>query len=158
MLTPSMSNGSAVRRGCSAFSDFVWTAILSSHLIRRELQSAFDLANQIVSLVDRVQDFGLLVEAHLAQGNSLFLFGKLTPALENKERAIGHYDHHRDRDQAFLYGLDSGVFCLARAAWIRALLGHNDQASREMDEVLTLAHEPSHALLSRRFDLRGQCP
>jgi hypothetical protein len=53
-------------------------------IIRRELQPAFELAQQLVSLAESVQDSGLLVEAHLAQGNSLFLFGKLIPALEHR--------------------------------------------------------------------------
>ena len=45
-----------------------------------------------MKLAESVQDSALLVEAHLAQGNSLFLFGKLMPALEHFERAISLYD------------------------------------------------------------------
>ena len=117
----------------------------SFHLIRGELQPAFELAQQLVSLAESVQDSGLLVEAHLAQGNSLFLFGKLIPALEHFERAISLYDPQTHHVHAFLYGLDPGVFCLVRTAWLLELLGHSDQASKRMGEAVALAHRQSHA-------------
>ena len=54
----------------------------SFHLIRGELQPAFALGQQLLSLAENARDSGLLVEAHLALGNSLFLFGKLAPVFE----------------------------------------------------------------------------
>jgi predicted ATPase len=85
------------------------------------------------------------VEAHLAQGNSLFPFGKLIPALEHFERAISLYDPKTHHVHAFVYGLDPGVFCLGRTAWILELLGHSDQASKRIEEALALAHRQTHA-------------
>ncbi len=117
----------------------------SFHLIRAELQPAFELAQQLVSLAENMQDSALLVEAHLAQGNSLFLFGKLRPALEHFERAISLYDPQTHHAHALIYGLDPGVFCLARSAWLLELLGHSDQASKKIEEALALAHRQSHA-------------
>jgi class 3 adenylate cyclase/predicted ATPase len=117
----------------------------SFHLVRAELQPAFELAQQLVSLAESVKDSGLLVEAYLAQGNSLFLFGKLIPALEHFERAISLYDPQTHHAHAFVYGLDPGVFCLARTAWLLELLGHSDQASKRLGEAVALAHGQSHA-------------
>ena len=117
----------------------------SFHLIRAELQPAFELAQQLRSVAESVQDSGLLVEAHLAQGNSLFLFGKLIPGLEHLERAISLYDPQAHHAHAFLYGLDPGVFCLARAAWILQLIGHSKQASKKVGEAVALAQRQSHA-------------
>jgi predicted ATPase len=117
----------------------------SFHLIRGELQSAFELAQQLVSLAESVQDSGLLVEAHLAQGNSLFLFGKLIPALQHFERAISLYDPQKHHVHTFVYGLDPGVFCLGRTAWILELLGQPEQSSKRMGETFALAHNQSHA-------------
>ena len=93
-----------------------------------------------MSLAESVQDSGLLVEAHLAQGNSLFLFGKLIPALQHFERAISLYDPQKHHVHTFVYGLDPGVFCLGRTAWVLELLGHSDQASKRMGETFALAH------------------
>jgi predicted ATPase len=117
----------------------------SFHLVRGELQPAFELAQQLVSLAESVQDSGLLVEAHLAQGNSLFLFGKLIPALEHFERAITLYDPQKHHVHTLVYGLDPGVFCLGRTAWVLELLGRSDQASKRMGETFALAHSQSHA-------------
>jgi class 3 adenylate cyclase/predicted ATPase len=117
----------------------------SFHLIRGELHPAFDLAQQLTSLAESAQDSGLLVEAHLAQGNSLFLFGQFIPALVHIERAIAVYDPQKHHVHAFLYGLDPGVFCLAKSAWLLALLGRLDQASKKVGEALALAHQQSHA-------------
>jgi len=117
----------------------------SFHLVRGELQPAFELAQQLVSLAESVQDSGLLVEAHLAQGNSLFLLGKLIPGLEHMERAISLYDPQTHHVHAFIYGLDPGVFCLARAAWFLAVLGYPDQASKRLGEALALAQKQRHA-------------
>jgi class 3 adenylate cyclase len=113
----------------------------SFHLIRGELQPAFDLAQQLVSLAESAQDSGLLVEAHLAQGNSLFLFGKLILALEHMELVIGLYDPQAHHVHAFLYGLDPGVFCLARSAWLLELIGHSDHASKRMGEALAFSSQ-----------------
>ncbi len=117
----------------------------SFHLIRGELQPAFDLAQQLVRLAESMQDYGLLVEAHLAQGNSLFLFGKLVSALEHFERAISLYDPQKHHVHAFVYGLDPQVFCFGRSAWILELLGYSDQALKKMGEAVALAHRQSHA-------------
>ncbi len=120
----------------------------SFHLIRAELHPAFDLAQQLTSVAESVQDSGLLVEAHLAQGNSLFLFGKFIPALAHTERALALYDPQKHHVHAFLYGLDPGVFCLGRIAWLLTFLGHLDRAAKKNEEALALAHQQPHAFSS----------
>jgi predicted ATPase len=117
----------------------------SFHLIRGELQPAFAFGQQLLSLAEDAHDSGLLVEAHLALGNSLFLFGKLTPALKHFEQAISLYDPKTHHVHTLTYGLDPGVLCLVRSAWILELLGYSDQASKKMEEALASAHKQSHA-------------
>jgi predicted ATPase/class 3 adenylate cyclase len=117
----------------------------SFHLVRAELQEARELGEQLLSLSETIGDAGLSLEANLAQGNTLFLFGEFTPALENMERAFALYDRLKYKANAFLYGIDPGVLCLARITWILALLGYRDQASQKMSETLALAHQQSHA-------------
>jgi tetratricopeptide (TPR) repeat protein len=136
----------------------------SFHLVRGELHPAFELAQQLMSVAKSVQESGLLVEAHLAQGSSLFLFGRFIPALEHMERAIALYDPQKHHVHAFVYGIDPGVFSLGRSAWILATLGHLDQASKKVGETLALAHQQSHAfslaialvLVSPVHTLRGE--
>jgi hypothetical protein len=95
----------------------------SFYLVRAELQEARELGEQLLSLSNTIGDAGLSLEANLAQGNTLFLFGEITPALENMERAFALYDRLKYKAHAFLYGIDPGVLCLARITWILALLG-----------------------------------
>jgi len=117
----------------------------SYHLVRAELREAHDLGEQLLSLSETIQDTGLALEANLAHGNTLFLLGDLISALEFLKRAIALYDPQKHHVHAFLYGLDPGVFCLGRVAWILALLGYRDQATKKMSEAFALAQQQSHA-------------
>jgi predicted ATPase len=117
----------------------------SFHLIRGELQPAFALGQQLLSLAEDARDPGLLVEAHLALGNSLFLFGKFAPALQQFEQAISLYDPKTHHVHTLTYGLDPGVFCLGRTAWLLELLGRSALASKRIAETLAQAHGQSHA-------------
>jgi predicted ATPase len=87
----------------------------------------------------------LSLEANLAHGNTLLFFGELIPALGSFERALALYDPQKHHVHAFLYGLDPGVFCLARVAWIFAFLGRWDQASKKIAEAFALAQQQPHA-------------
>jgi predicted ATPase len=69
----------------------------------------------------------------------------MLPGLEHTERAIRLYDPLTHHVHAFTYGLDPGVFCLARAAWLLAVLGYPDQASKKLEEALALAQKQRHA-------------
>jgi predicted ATPase/class 3 adenylate cyclase len=117
----------------------------SFHLVRGELGIARDLGEQLLSLSEGIEDAGLYLEAKMAQGNTLFLYGEFVPALECIEQAFAIYDPRKHHDHTFLYGLDPGVFCLARIAWIFALLGHWERAAEKISEALVLAHRQSHA-------------
>ncbi len=118
----------------------------SFHLVRGELRQAGALAEQLVTLAESEQDSGFLLEAHLAQGNSLFLLGELIAALENFERAVALYDPEKHRVHAFVYGLEPGGFCLQRIAWGLWLLGYPDRALQKIGEALASAHQATHPL------------
>ena len=117
----------------------------SFHLIRGELQPAFELAQQLVSLAESVQDSGLLVEAHLAQGNSLFLFGKLILPWSTSSGPSAFTTLRHITLMHFSTGWIPECFASPgqRGSW--QLLGHSDQASKKIEEALALAHRQSHA-------------
>jgi DNA-binding winged helix-turn-helix (wHTH) protein/predicted ATPase len=118
----------------------------SFHLVRGELRRASELAEQLLSVAESALDSGFLVEAHLAQGNSLFFAGEFIPALEHLERAVALYDPQKHGSHALLYGLDPGMFCRSRIAWALALLGYPDRASQKIGEALASAHQATHPL------------
>jgi predicted ATPase/class 3 adenylate cyclase len=116
----------------------------SYHFVRGELRPALELAQQLVSSAESLQDSGLLVEAHLARGNSHFILGELLPALDHFERAVTIYDPRKHHNHAFLYGLDPGVFCLGRIGFGLTLHGYPDRGLQKTDEAIALAQQRRH--------------
>jgi predicted ATPase len=111
----------------------------------RELRMACELAEQLLSLAQRVQDPVLLLEAHDALGQTFSCLGELAPARPHLEKVIALYDRQQHHSLAFLYGgEDPGVTCLYHAARILWSLGYQEQALGRSHEALTLAQELSH--------------
>jgi predicted ATPase len=114
------------------------------YTVRGELRTAHELAEQLVTLAQNLRDLGLLLEAHLSLGITLFYRGELPLARIHLEQAIALYDPQQHRAHAFIYGQDSGMASLsyvARALW---LLGYPDLALQRSQEALTLVRELSH--------------
>jgi predicted ATPase len=112
--------------------------------VRGELQTAHELAEQLLRLAQRVHDPALLVEAHNVLGDTLFQLGEFAAAREHSEQSLALYDAQQRHALAFLYGYDPRVFCLARVALSLWVLGYPDQALKRSQEALTLAQELSH--------------
>jgi predicted ATPase len=111
---------------------------------RAELQTARELAEQLFSLAQRVQDTAFLLEAHRVMGQTMFWLGEMAPARSHFEQGMALYDPQRHRSHAFLYGQDPGVICRSFAAWPIWVLGYPDQALQSIHEALTLSQEFTH--------------
>jgi predicted ATPase len=112
--------------------------------VRAELQTARELAEQLLSLAQRVQDPALLLEAHRVLGETLITLGKLAAGREHVEQGLALYDPPQHRALAFLYdGVDPGVVSLSLAALAAWFLGYPDQALNRSHEAQTLAQEVS---------------
>src|SRR5262249_12820883 len=117
----------------------------SVYLVRGEIQTAHELGEQLLSLAESVQDLGLLLEARIALGNTLFLRGDLALAQPQFEHALVFYDPQQHRSHAFVYGLDPRVFGLVRTGQILWFLGYPDQALQKTHDALAFARESSHS-------------
>ena len=111
---------------------------------RAELQTARELAEQLFSLAQRVQDTAFLLEAHRVMGMTMFWLGEMAPARAHLEQGMALYDPQQHRPHAFVYGTDPGVACRSFAAWPIWALGYPDQALQSIHEALTLAQELTH--------------
>ncbi|HEV8711510.1 MAG TPA: hypothetical protein VGX03_01620, partial [Candidatus Binatia bacterium] len=112
---------------------------------RAEQQTARDLAEQLLTLAQSVQDPALLLEAHYVLGATLWALGELAPAREHLEQSIALYNPRQHHSSAFTYGeQDPGVICRADIACILWLLGYPDQALKRSHQALTLTQELSH--------------
>ena len=110
------------------------------YIVRTEFQTARELAEQCLTLAQRVQDPLLLVPSYSALGETLWWLGEFAPAQEHLEQGIALYDPQQHHSLAFLYGgYDHGVSSLSNAASVLWYLGYPDQALKRSHEALTLA-------------------
>ena len=111
---------------------------------RGELRTSYEIAKQLLTLAQSVQDSAYLLVAHQALGTTLFYAGELSQAREHLAQGKALYDPQQHRAHAILYGQDPGVVCLSFASRTLWLLGYPDQALQRSQEALTLARELSH--------------
>ena len=114
------------------------------YLIRRELRTARELAEQLLTLAQRAQDPALLQQAHSALAGALVHLGAFSATHAHLQQGLALYDPQQHRGLAFRLGYDLGVFFLAymtRPLW---LLGYPDQALQRSHEALTLAQDLAH--------------
>jgi predicted ATPase len=110
--------------------------------VRKEFYKARELGEQYLTMAQRTEDAGLLVDAYYVLGLTLFYLGELPAARAHFEQGLALYDPQRSRASAPL--LDSGVACLAFLTLVLAMLGYPAQALQRSHASLTLAHELSH--------------
>ena len=113
-------------------------------MVRAELQTTRELAEQLFNLAKRVQDHALLLEAYRVLGLTMFWLGEMAPARAHLEQGMALYDPQQHRSHAFVYGQDPGVACRSLAAWPIWMLGYPDQALQSINDALTLAQELTH--------------
>ncbi len=114
------------------------------YVMRGELQTARELGEQMLSLVQRIQDPAGLGNAHITLGNALFFLGEWDSARTHLEQGIVLYNPQQHRSQGLLNATHLGVFGRSRLAQILWYLGYPDQALQRSQEALTLARELSH--------------
>ena len=110
---------------------------------RGELQTARELAEQMMRLAQSVQERYLLSLAHVRLGLILYLRGEFPSARTHLEQAIALYDpqkHLRHSDRT----VEPGVDYLSYASWSLWFLGYPDQALKRSREAVALAEGLSH--------------
>ncbi len=114
------------------------------YLVRADLTTARELAEQLLRVAESAADSALLVEAHYAIADTLFWLGELSDARTHFEQAISGYDLHEHRSLALRYGEDPKVTSLSYLSWTLWNLGYADQARRVSQEAVALATQLSH--------------
>ncbi|MEJ2101544.1 MAG: AAA family ATPase [Desulfobacterales bacterium] len=114
------------------------------YMVRAELQTMRELAEQLFGLAQRVQDPALLLEAHRVLGPAMFWLGEPAPARKHLEQGMALYDPRQHCSHALVYGQDPGVACLSFSVWPKWVLGYPDQALRNIHEALALARKLTH--------------
>ncbi len=123
-------------------SQVLW-GLWTFHLLRAELGTAREIAEEFLRLAERLPYPGLAMRGHLAMDVTFMHLGEFAPAMEHFEKALSLYDSERHLDDAFRYTQNPGVGTRCHAAWALWFLGQPDQALDRMQEALTLARELS---------------
>jgi predicted ATPase len=109
-------------------------------ILRAELRTAYELAQQLFSLAQRLHDPTLLPEAHRTLGEPLAWLGEFAMARTHLEQGVVCYAPQEHRSH-YAVGLDPGVTCHIFAALALWPLGYVDQAEHHMQAALAAAHE-----------------
>jgi predicted ATPase len=120
--------------------------LLSFHVVRAELQSAWDVGMQLLDLAQHQCDPAYLLVAHWALGQTAMFLGDFIPARDHLEQGLSLYSPQHDNSLDFLLGFpgDLGVFCLCFVSHALWHLGYPEQALKRIQEALTLAQNLAH--------------
>jgi predicted ATPase len=114
------------------------------YVARPQFQTARDLGETLLRLVQPVDDPALAVIAHYALGTTWLWCGALPVARTHLEEGIARYTPDQRHATVFRIGQDPGVACRTFTAMTLWLLGSPDQAVARLHDALVLAHELSH--------------
>ena len=109
-------------------------------ILRAELRTAYELAQQLFSLAQRLHDATLLPEAYRALGEPLAWLGEFAMARTHLEQGVACYTPHEHRSH-YADWIDPGVSCHIFAALALWPLGDVDQAQHHMQAALAAAQE-----------------
>jgi predicted ATPase len=115
---------------------------------RGELPTARELAEELLTLAQTVQDSTLLLQAHARLGEALLHMGEPVASREHLEQGIALCNPQQHRSHAFRSEGVPEVIFRSLAAVNLWVLGYPDQALKRTHEALALAQE-----LSRPFGL-----
>jgi serine/threonine protein kinase/predicted ATPase len=116
------------------------------HLVRGDLRPSVDLAADGMTLAQRLNDPGVLMEALFMQGATMFYRAQFAEARVCYETAVAGYDdRERTRFWATHTGHNAGVTHRCYLALVLWHLGYPDQALRLDRETQELARTIGHA-------------
>jgi DNA-binding winged helix-turn-helix (wHTH) protein/predicted ATPase len=113
------------------------------HILRAELGTALQIAEDFLRMAERLQYAGLAMRGQMALEISYTHLGEYGRAVEHFEKASLLYDPELHRDDAFLYALNPGIAMRCFASWSLWFLGRPDQALQRIQQALALARELS---------------
>jgi class 3 adenylate cyclase/predicted ATPase len=111
------------------------------YLLRAELETARDLAGQLLLLAESRNDPDIRTMAHSGMGVVLFYLGEFASTLAHLQQGIKLHDPRRQRVLAIQ---DPGVACLGWSAVALWIQGHPDQALERGWSAVELARGLAH--------------
>ncbi len=123
----------------------VLRGLLMYYTARGDIQTAFQLGEQLLRLALAQPDPAPLMLAHQQMGILLCVRGEFASAQTHHTRVLAIYDSlPRHGDLVMRFGTDLGSVCHSYLAWELWQLGYPDQALQHSREANTLAQKVSH--------------
>jgi serine/threonine protein kinase/tetratricopeptide (TPR) repeat protein len=123
--------------------------------VRGQIETALQLAQQMLQLAEESEDTALSLEANYALGDTLFWAGDFERSLRHLEEALKLYDRPKHHSLAFVYGgYDPAVASMAFSSWDLWMLGYPEKAVARSEESLVLAnalHQPFSQAIALAF-------
>jgi len=114
------------------------------NLVRSQLQTSRQLAQECLTLAQQVDKTAFLMEAHRMLDETAFYLGEFSHARQHFEQSLALYDPQEHRAHAEVYGQDPGVALLSHGCCILWHLGYPDQALKRSQEAIALAEAQEH--------------
>ena len=114
-----------------------------SYQARGELQTARELAEQLLIIAQSLPNRALLSDAHRALGMAWYFLGELARARTHLEQSMALYDPLRHGMPVIQADRGLGLACFNFGAWALWLLGYLEQALQRSQQGLSLADELS---------------
>jgi predicted ATPase len=132
------------------------------YVVRGAHEMAWESAERLLTLAQRLGDRIYQLEAHRALGTTLFFRGQLPAALAHLQQAMALYEPEPPQMSSVLG--DPQVSCLIYAARALWCLGYPDQSLARGQQALALAQRLSHpynlvwsqSFISDLYHLRGE--
>lgn len=109
-----------------------------------ELNKSYGIAEECLEIGKKSQNPDIILQAHVAMGNTKYWMGDLEEAYEHMEKVYKLYDENQQKYYLLLYGQDPRVLALMFTSLSSSLLGQVSRASQKQIEMLDLAEELSH--------------
>ncbi|MGH7801619.1 MAG: adenylate/guanylate cyclase domain-containing protein [Thermodesulfobacteriota bacterium] len=119
-------------------------ALWRFYLVRPDLKTARERAEECLKIAQKAKDTELLLEAHMALGAAFLWLGDMVSAREHHQQGIDIYDPQKHGAHTFIYGQDPGVFCLSYYAWALWFSGYADKALQTAQQAFNIAQGLSH--------------
>ena len=114
------------------------------YIFRYDLQTAGDVAEQLLQQAHEMQSADYLTEAHRARGITLVERGEFVAGRQHLEQGVACYDPDQHQSHAFLYSHDPKVASLLYLSWALWFLGYPDQALRQVKASVSWARQRQH--------------
>ncbi len=118
----------------------------ASVLMRGEIGTALEIADEVFTAAERSGDTFDRLIAHVCTGTPLLFQGNFVDALDHLDKAMALYDPTQEATFGYLVGFDRGVAAHSYAAVCHLYLGRVDEAVRLSNRSIELARTVNHPL------------